>query len=634
MQLIFSLRVCCIFLVLTLCASWGRTDESLVVPSPESTWYTGWGLKLWSSLSTSLSGGMTLPVPITKDPASLLPSVSELLPDGSRAVLDVLEKQQQDIRDLQQRQAAWDRAEKKRSGRHLQPCPVAMDIESSDQNSVQLRFLTGNNDEGVSCELKPAVEKGLATEEAWQWYLSQQAETDLGQQLNQCLQEQAWWEDSITVQLQQMALYFALTVLKSAGPDSCPEQGCQDGRLAPDSKLLASVKKAFTMRHPGQRFTVIDNEEGEAIPRGKLYLCNTFGQDTKHKCAIFFLGDQDIPGPFQWGQFGGELVKVRIGVDGQVKIPYEICSGRSGPVLADDISLADPYGSGVEQKRLETALTNYPLYVLDTESGKLDEYQLSKNDEEQHYLVMDIKPDNAARIDALLNSLSLLGSQAESIGSISLQATEQARKRLFTDLKPFLEGLQKLVTETKEDLAMTRTDLAQCKHTIALLQQQVHARYDGTCRWLIKDYQKKVEAAQKGITRSIYSEPFYTGRTGYKMCLRLYPMGDGTGKNTHLSLFFVIMKGEYDAYLNWPFTCKVTLGIKKGKVGNEEINVSAFNPAASKSDSYLRCLNKEMNTPIGCPRLISLDELYTAGYIQEDKLMVFCKIDISGVVHP
>lgn len=43
------------------------------------------------------------------------------------------------------------------------------------------------------------------------------------------------------------------------------------------------------------------------------------------------------------------------------------------------------------------------------------------------------------------------------------------------------------------------------------------------------------------------------------MCLRLYLAGDGAGKGSHLSLFLVLMRGDYDAILDWPFTRKVLL---------------------------------------------------------------------------
>lgn len=41
------------------------------------------------------------------------------------------------------------------------------------------------------------------------------------------------------------------------------------------------------------------------------------------------------------------------------------------------------------------------------------------------------------------------------------------------------------------------------------------------------------------------------------MCLRIYLNGDGTGRGTHLSLFFVVMRGHSDALLKWPFNQKV-----------------------------------------------------------------------------
>jgi TNF receptor-associated factor 2/TNF receptor-associated factor 3 len=43
------------------------------------------------------------------------------------------------------------------------------------------------------------------------------------------------------------------------------------------------------------------------------------------------------------------------------------------------------------------------------------------------------------------------------------------------------------------------------------------------------------------------------------MCIRAYLNGDGMGYKTHLSLFFVLMKGECDPLLKWPFEYKVSM---------------------------------------------------------------------------
>lgn len=79
------------------------------------------------------------------------------------------------------------------------------------------------------------------------------------------------------------------------------------------------------------------------------------------------------------------------------------------------------------------------------------------------------------------------------------------------------------------------------------------ASYNGILMWKIRDYSRRKQEAITGRTVSLYSQPFYTSRFGYKMCARLYLNGDGMGKGTHLSLFFVVMRSEYDALLPWPF---------------------------------------------------------------------------------
>ena len=58
-----------------------------------------------------------------------------------------------------------------------------------------------------------------------------------------------------------------------------------------------------------------------------------------------------------------------------------------------------------------------------------------------------------------------------------------------------------------------------------------------------------------------WSPPFYTSARGYRMCLKVYPAGDGTGKGTHVSIYSFLMKGDYDDELNWPFTADVVVDI-------------------------------------------------------------------------
>jgi hypothetical protein len=41
------------------------------------------------------------------------------------------------------------------------------------------------------------------------------------------------------------------------------------------------------------------------------------------------------------------------------------------------------------------------------------------------------------------------------------------------------------------------------------------------------------------------------------MCVRLYLNGNGIGQSTPISIFLILMRGNYDAILEWPFNFQV-----------------------------------------------------------------------------
>ena len=48
----------------------------------------------------------------------------------------------------------------------------------------------------------------------------------------------------------------------------------------------------------------------------------------------------------------------------------------------------------------------------------------------------------------------------------------------------------------------------------------------------------------------------------YRVCVRVYLDGDGIGGATHLSVFLVLMHGEFDTLLQWPFEQQVTVTLQ------------------------------------------------------------------------
>jgi len=158
-----------------------------------------------------------------------------------------------------------------------------------------------------------------------------------------------------------------------------------------------------------------------------------------------------------------------------------------------------------------------------------------------------------------------------------------------------------------------------------------YTSYTGVFYWKIDQWKKRMEDAKERRTTSLYSPSFYTGRFGYKMCMRLYPMGDGMGKDSHVSLFFVIMKGPYDALLRWPFVHKVTLTMldQTNPAGD---SFDSFTPDPNSS-SFQKPVN-EMNVASGCPRFYDIErlEMNSDRFLVNDTMFIKVVIDTSEIV--
>ncbi|XP_056890231.1 TNF receptor-associated factor 2-like isoform X2 [Takifugu flavidus] len=144
----------------------------------------------------------------------------------------------------------------------------------------------------------------------------------------------------------------------------------------------------------------------------------------------------------------------------------------------------------------------------------------------------------------------------------------------------------------------------------------------------ISDFTKKRQDAVAGRAPAMFSSAFYTSKYGYKMCLRIYLNGDGTGRGTHLSLFFVVMRGHSDALLKWPFNQKVTLMLLDQN--NREHIIDAFRPDISSS-SFQRPVS-DMNIASGCPLFCPLPKLDCKNsYIRDDTIFIKVIVDLTGL---
>ena len=159
------------------------------------------------------------------------------------------------------------------------------------------------------------------------------------------------------------------------------------------------------------------------------------------------------------------------------------------------------------------------------------------------------------------------------------------------------------------------------------VRQQEVSSHDGILLWKITEFSKKRQDAVSGHQTSFYSPSFFTSRYGYKMCARIYLNGDGIGRGTHISVFFVVMRGEYDALLRWPFRQKVTFMLLDQN--NVEHVIDSFRPDPNSS-SFQRP-RRETNIASGCPTFCPLSELNDHAYVRDDTMFLKVIVDTTDL---
>ncbi|XP_029186836.2 TNF receptor-associated factor 3-like [Acropora millepora] len=171
-------------------------------------------------------------------------------------------------------------------------------------------------------------------------------------------------------------------------------------------------------------------------------------------------------------------------------------------------------------------------------------------------------------------------------------------------------------------------------HEIQLADQDLKLQilqassYDGTYLWKIDEFKRRFRESVEGKTISIYSPPFYTSRNGYKLCARAYLNGDGpTGKGKFMSLFIVIMRGDNDALLSWPFRQRITFKL----LDQDRISDVSETFRPDPNSSSFQRPRSDMNIASGCPTFCSHSLLRSRGYIRDDTIFIKVIVDTVGL---
>nr|XP_046233053.1 TNF receptor-associated factor 5 [Scatophagus argus] len=220
-----------------------------------------------------------------------------------------------------------------------------------------------------------------------------------------------------------------------------------------------------------------------------------------------------------------------------------------------------------------------------------------------------------------------------------LEELEQLRKSLdaviqeVSATEALKEHLASLEDNLKHHSGLLDLHAAQLSRNKEHLRELEATSYDGKLIWKIEDFRSRKEAEARGQLPCLSSAPFHTSRCGYKMAAKIYLNGDGEGRGTHLSLYVVLMPGDFDALLPWPFKQTVSLSILDQSGAGNHRSLS-FRPDPTSKSFQRPAAESIGNVAVGFSCFVPLSKLETpqeAMYVNNDTLFVKVKVDTAGL---
>ena len=216
-----------------------------------------------------------------------------------------------------------------------------------------------------------------------------------------------------------------------------------------------------------------------------------------------------------------------------------------------------------------------------------------------------------------------------------MQETLDSVQSMVASLKQNLQ--EDVIANMQESISRVQTSLANMQFAFDNFREELvevkalavsnNVFCNGELTWPIRGMSSRIQYAKLGRMVKIFTPPFYTKPDGYKMCVCLYLNGCGPGEGTHLSVFFALMKGEYDPLQQWPFEHRVSLILVDQDNKKEDITRS-FNPAGPDNPLTRPSDTHEVNTFSGFTKFAPLSILSDSRYVKDDVMYIRATVDV------
>ncbi|KAK0145618.1 TNF receptor-associated factor 6 [Merluccius polli] len=171
-------------------------------------------------------------------------------------------------------------------------------------------------------------------------------------------------------------------------------------------------------------------------------------------------------------------------------------------------------------------------------------------------------------------------------------------------------------------LAELRRRISALEETVKELEAQ---QSQGVFVWRLRGFSALLRNQEMGLPVVEHSPGFYTGRPGYKLCLRLHLQAPNAPRcSNFISLFVHTMQGPYDGQLSWPFQGTIRLAVlDQGSEGQHHMEVMETKPDLQ---AFQRPAIQRNPKGFGYVTFLHLHQLQQRAFVRDDTLMVRCEV--------
>ena len=216
---------------------------------------------------------------------------------------------------------------------------------------------------------------------------------------------------------------------------------------------------------------------------------------------------------------------------------------------------------------------------------------------------------------------------------------QQLMEHLSSNVSEHLTQTMETLVQRNEHLADVQTTLTKTRRTLTAVQTELNqlqycaakANNWSICRsveqqfvylWKIDNWSQTLGRATSEVRQRAVSSTFYSGHPGYLLRLVAFPNRDAPQKELYLSVYVELVKGEYDAKLEWPLDLSMTLSVVDQSPKDNDIVYSD----QAKAELMLPEAYQSVRV-CGKANMISYNAINTKLYIRDNTVLIKLVID-------